>query len=86
MRIWFKEWQNNRMLKDMVICNEDDNTRTHKIFDAMTTICDKWDLSKPIWLDANIKEFQLRAKTRFSQDNFIDQIDFDYLEIHIIEE
>jgi len=86
MRIWFKEWHNNRMLKDIVICNEDDDTRTHKIFNAMTVLCEKWDLSKPIWLDSNIKEFQLRDKTRFSQDNFIEQIDFDYLEIHIIEE
>ena len=86
MRIWFKKWQNSHMLADMVINNGDDDTRTHKIFNALTDICDQWDLSKPIWLDANIKEFKSLAKTRFSQDNFIDQIDFDYLEIHIIEE
>jgi len=86
VRIWFKKWQNSHMLADMVINNDDDDTRTHKIFNALTDICDQWDLSKPIWLDANIKEFKSLAKTRFSQDNFIDQIDFDYLEIHIIEE
>ena len=39
-----------------------------------------------IWLDSNIQDFQLHAKTRFNQDNFIEQIPFDYLEIHIIEE
>ena len=70
----------------MVICNEDDDTRTHKIFNALTVICDKWDLSKPIWLNANIEEFKSLAKTRFYADNFIDQIDFDYLEMHVIEE
>ena len=70
----------------MVICNDDDDTRTHKIFNALTVICDKWDLSKPIWLNANIEEFKSLAKTRFYADNFIDQIDFDYLEMHIIEE
>jgi len=87
MRIWFKQWQNNHMLADMVVTNDDDDdTRTHKIFDALTEVCEAWDLSKPIWLDANIKEFQTLAKTRFSQDNFIDQIEFDYLEIHVIEE
>lgn len=74
------------MLIDMVIENDDDDTRTHKIFNALTTICEKWDLSKPIWLESNINEFQKLGKTRFSQDNFIDQIDFDYLEIHVIEE
>ena len=70
----------------MVVCNDEDDTRTHKVFDALTIACDEWDLSKPIWLDVNIKEFKTLDKTRFSQDNFIDQIDFDYLEIHVIEE
>ena len=86
MRIWFKKWQNSHMLEDMVVHTTDEDTRTHNIFNALTVICEKWDLSKPIWLDANIKEFQAMDKTRFYQDNFIDQIDFDYLEIHVIEE
>ena len=37
-------------------------------------------------LDSNIDEFKRHAKTRFHQDNFVDSIEFDYLEIHIIEE
>ena len=32
------------------------------------------------------KEFKRHAKTRFYQDNFIEEIEFDYLEIHVIEE
>ena len=32
-----------------------------------------------------VSEPEIR-KTRFTKDNFIDQIDFDYLEIHVIEE
>ena len=44
------------------------------------------NLSKPIWLDSTIEEFKKRDKTRFNQDNFVDSIDFDYLEIQIIEE
>ncbi len=86
MRIWFKEWKDNRMLQDMVVCEEDDDTRTHKIFHALDEVCYAFDLSKPIWLDANIAEFKKHAKTRFYQDNFVDSIPFDYLEMHIIEE
>ena len=85
-RLWGKMWKENRMLKDIVICDETCDTRTHKIFNCLDQICCEWDLSKPIWLDCNISEFKKRDKTRFFQDNFIDQIDFDYLEIHIIEE
>ncbi len=86
MRIWFKEWKDNRMVRDLVICDEKDDTRTHKIFQALDQACYEWDLSRPIWLDANIAEFKRHAKTRFSKDNFVDSIDFDYLEMHVIEE
>lgn len=86
MRIWFKEWKDNRMVRDLVICDEKDDTRTHKIFQALDQACYEWDLSRPIWLDANIADFKRHAKTRFSKDNFVDSIDFDYLEMHVIEE
>lgn len=85
-RLWGKEFKDNHMLCDTVICDETDDTRTHKIFKALDSICYEFDLSKPIWLDHNIDEFKRHDKTRFYQDNFVDSIDFDYLEIHIIEE
>jgi hypothetical protein len=85
-RLWGKIWKDNHMLKDLVICNETDDTRTHKIFHALEEICYHFDLSKPLWLDSNIKEFQRHDKTRFYSDNFIEAIEFDYLEIQIIEE
>ena len=86
MRIWAKEIQDNHLLKDVVICNDENNTRTQKVISALDDICNKFDLSKPIWLDSNIHEFQIHAKTRFKQDNFIESIPFDYLEFHVIEE
>ena len=39
-----------------------------------------------IWLDANVREFQRHDKARFYQDSFIEHIDFDFLEIQVIEE
>lgn len=85
-RLWAKEFHNNHMLKDTVICDESNDTRTHKIFNALDEVCYQFDLGKPIWLDANIQDFQKHNKTRFSQDNFIESIGFDYLEIQVIEE
>lgn len=86
MRIWAKEWKNNHMLRDMTVCDDSDDTRTHKVFHALDEICYAFDLGKPIWLDANIEEFKRHAKTRFHQDSFIENIPFDYLEIQVIEE
>lgn len=74
------------MLQDTCIADDSNDTRTHKVFRALDDVCLRFDLSKPIWLDKNISEFKRHRKTRFSRDNFIDQIDFDYLEIQIIEE
>ena len=85
-RLWGKIFKDNRMLKDTVICDDTDDTRTHKIFHALDEVCYQFDLSKPIWLDSPIAEFKKHDKARFYQDNFVDSIDFDYLEIHIIEE
>lgn len=85
-RLWGKIWQDNRMQKDTTICDDTQDTRTHKIFHALDEICAQFDLGKPIWLDSNIREFQHHSKTRFTQDNFIEQIPFDFLEIQVIEE
>ena len=85
-RLWGKEFKDNRMLRNTVICDDSNDTRTHKVFHALDAICYEFDLSKPIWLEPNVEEFRKRDKTRFTQDNFIDGIEFDYLEIQVIEE
>lgn len=85
-RLWGKEFKDNKMLRDTVICDDTDDTRTHKVFHALEEVCYQFDLSKPIWLDSTIEEFKKHDKARFTQDNFVDSIDFDYFEIHIIEE
>lgn len=85
-RLWGKIWKENRMVGDTVIEEESDDTRTHKIFRALDEICHTFDLSKPIWLDTNITEFKRHSKTRFGQDSFIEEIEFDYLEIQVLEE
>ena len=86
-RMWAKIFKDNHMLKDTVIINDNvELTRTKKIFKALDEICNEFDLGSPIWLDSNVEEFKKVAKTRFRADNFIENIEFDYLEIQIIEE
>lgn len=85
-RLWAKEFLDNRMLKDITIENDTEDTRTHKIFQALDEVCYAFDLGKPIWLDANVREFKRHAKTRFTQDSFVEEIEFDFLEIQVIEE
>lgn len=86
-RLWGKIWKDNHLLQDITIVDAaEDKNRTKKVFDALEEVCYAFDLSKPIWLDKNIKEFQRHDKTRFGKDSFVEQISFDCLEIQVIEE
>ena len=85
-RLWARIFENNHMLRDTVVCDDREDTRTHKVFHALEQVCMEFDLGKPIWLESNIRDFQRHAKVRFYSDSFIEQIPFDYLEIQVIEE
>ena len=86
-RMWCKIFKENHLIKDMTV--EDpasDKSRTKKIFDGLEVCCHTFDLAIPIWLDSTITEFKRHDRVRFTQDNFMEPVDFDYLEIHVIEE
>jgi hypothetical protein len=85
-RLWARTFKNNHMVNDTLICDDSHETRTHKVFNSIEKVCYEFDLEKPIWLDSNISEFKRLDKTRFTRDSFIEDIDFDFLEIQIIEE
>ena len=86
MKICIKTFENTRLIASETIEDESNETRTHKIFSALEEVCNRLDLGKPIWFDSNIAEFKRMAKTRFYQDNFVEEIEFDFLEIHVLEE
>lgn len=85
-RMWGKIFKKNRMLQDTVICVDNDLNRTRKVYQALEEICYEFDLQKPLWLESNKQDFILHSKTRFTSDCFIEEINFDYLEIQVIEE
>lgn len=86
MRMWGKLWKDHHLLKDTVAEDFSGDTRTHKVFSCLRMICMEFDLEVPQWLSVNISEFQKTAKAKFTKDNFIEETDFDCLEIQVIEE
>ncbi len=86
MRIWGKIWKDNHLLRDTIYEDDTPDTRTHKVFHALEEICYELDLSVPVWLDLNVRQFKKHAQTRFTQDNFIEEISFDCLEFQVVEE
>ena len=50
-RVWGKLLKDNRLIRDITICDSAEDTRTHKVFRALEEICRAFDLGSPIWLD-----------------------------------
>ncbi len=85
-RMWGKLFRSNHLLADHVYRDATGVNRTRKVFRGLEEICRELDRQVPIWLDKNIEDFKRISKTRFGQDNFIEPIEFDWLEIQVIEE
>ena len=85
-RLWVRQWKDAHLMRDTVIEDPSDDTRTHKVLRGLEKACEEFDLAKPIWLDVTIRDFQKHARARFTADAFMEPIDFDYLDIRIIEE
>jgi len=85
--MWGKVFKHNRLIKDTVIVmDQADMTRTQKVYGSLEEICYEFDLEKPMWLESTKMDFLYHSKARFTSDHFIEAIDFDYLEIQVIEE
>ena len=86
-RVWGRIIKENHLIKDTVIKLEGHElSRTKKVYTALEMMCDESDLAVPIWLDSNKNEFITHARTRFRDTNFMEEIDFDYLDFNVIEE
>lgn len=85
-RLWARTFHHTHVIKSLCVEDPAEDTRTHKVFRALEKICAEFNLGAPIWLDSNIADFKRFSKVRFTKDNFMETIDFDYLELQIIEE
>lgn len=85
-KLWGKLIRDNHLMRDAIIEDAEDDTRTHKVFHCLSELCRELDLAEPIWLCSNISEFRRTSRTRFRSDSFVEDIDFDYLEIQVLEE
>ena len=84
--MWAKTFHNTHLISQTTIKDDSDDTRTHKVFNSLDKACHEFNISRPIWLEKNIEDFKRFSKVRFDQDSFIDEIEFDYLEVQMLEE
>ena len=85
-RMWIKLVENGKIRKESTYEHREETNRTAKIFAGIESVCSEWNLAQPIWYEANIRDFKRHARCRFGRDNFVEEIDFDFMEIQVIEE
>jgi len=98
-KVWGKIIKENHLERDTTVeipnvISEDSSdeaatepmSRTDKVYKALELICNELDLAVPVWLESNQTEFIKHARTRFRDVNFMEEIDFDYLDFHVIDE
>ncbi len=85
-RLWIRLVKDSRLLRDTVVEDGGDDSRTAKIKNAIDAACREFDLPRPIWLSATIEEFRRHDRCRFTGDAFMESVPFDYMEIRVLEE
>ncbi|MEF9951333.1 MAG: hypothetical protein RR840_01490 [Clostridium sp.] len=87
LRLWGKLLKDNKLQSQIECTYEyDDIEYEQQLKYCITEICKEFDIQKPYWLNANLREYNKYKKTSFRQDNFIEEIEFDIFEIEVLEE
>ncbi|MEI6131885.1 MAG: hypothetical protein WCQ41_03555 [Bacillota bacterium] len=79
-----------RLMKERFVIHETiaEDFETHKplvdrLEKCLRIVCKDFDISVPIWLDRNTKEFACFRRTTFTAEQFIDHVKFDRLQIEV---
>lgn len=87
LRVWGIIRKNNKILQDMVAeYLDDDISEIDMLHDCIQKICYEFDLQRPMWLPKNQREYEDYRRIVLTQDNFIESIDFDALELEILDD
>ncbi|MPM22726.1 hypothetical protein SDC9_69184 [bioreactor metagenome] len=85
-KLWAKKIKSNRIVDSLVVNNKENISPDEKREKCLKEICQKFDLSVPVWLKTHDMEFsQFKIVTFFPHD-FIDEVDFDKLEVELIDD
>ncbi|MBP1926653.1 hypothetical protein J2Z76_002522 [Sedimentibacter acidaminivorans] len=84
-KLWAKKIKHNKIISSITVKNNEDISFSEKRDKCLKEICQKFDLSVPLWLEKHRIEFSEFKYVTFYEDDFIDDIDFDKLEIELID-
>ena len=78
--LWVRTIRHHRMDRQVTVpCTRFDPQ------DALIEACQQLDISVPLWLDKNDRDWEEFGQTRFLPDSFMDHVSFERLEIEFID-
>ena len=78
--LWVRVMRRQRILKHCTLpCDRIDPQ------DALQAACQQLDIPRPLWLEKNSRDWASFGQTRFLMDAFFEPVDFDHLELQLIE-
>ncbi|MDH8679366.1 hypothetical protein QE109_14505 [Fusibacter bizertensis] len=86
-RLWGKIIQKNNIVQNYVFeINKNDQSFDVLLAKGMEDLCNRFDISNPMWLSDNTIDMNRINKTKFKAQHFIEEIEFDYFEIEYLPE
>lgn len=84
-KLWAKKIKNSNIIDSIVVKNKEEISSIEKRDKCLKEICQKLDLSVPPWLKKHDLEFSQFKYVTFYPQDFVDEVDFDKLEIELID-
>jgi len=85
-KLWARKIKTNKIISSFVVKNKEEISLEEKKVKCLKEICQKLDISVPIWLKKHEFEFSQFKYVIFTSQDFIDEIDFDKLEIELLDD
>lgn len=84
MKIWTKLYKNERIHRDSIYVN--DKMHVGNIEQHLQNICHEMDICTPIITSTHLMQLDRFNSTKFKESDYIDYIDYDYMEVEIVPE
>ncbi|MDO4867361.1 MAG: hypothetical protein Q4C10_12505 [Clostridia bacterium] len=80
-RLWAKIIRKHRIEKQATA-----ECRWEEAEDALTELCREFDIPRPLWLNKHEREFGEFRRTQFLPEHFMEDVNFQRLEIEFLED
>ena len=78
VRIWAKVMKKDKILKDFMLEKEETMDYSN-FFDYLREICENLDIATPVLIKTHLFNYAKYNNVRFTQNDFVEQINFDKL-------